>query len=159
VSVWCTRSGLYFGLSASSPRFCRNTAPAFRPLLRLSWYGVLRRHCHDDFAGVCLRLGTMDKRRYLQLRCPTFCAPIVCNRLPNFARLLGYNTLQNRRKHHSFSGNIQGDRKPLYPFSISLLSEISQLTDLYVLSSMSVPFLKEISHVQENPMQPNPSNK
>jgi hypothetical protein len=76
----------------------------------------------------------------------------LSNRLPNFARLLGYNTLQTRRKHHSFSGNIQGDRKPLYSFSNSLLSEISQLNDMYARSPMSIPFLKETSYVLGNPL-------
>jgi hypothetical protein len=50
----------------SCARFHRNTAPVFRPHCQLSWCGVLRRHCHDDLAGVLFRFhpGMLDKRLY-----------------------------------------------------------------------------------------------
>jgi len=36
----------------STGLYGRNTASVFRPHYRLCWYGVLRRHCHNDLAGV-----------------------------------------------------------------------------------------------------------
>jgi hypothetical protein len=74
---------------------------------------------------------------------------MLCNRLPNFSWLLGYNTLQTCHKHHSFSENVQGDRKPLCSFNNSLLSNISQLTAYMLILLCLSPFVKERSHLQE----------
>lgn len=77
---------------------------------------------------------------------------MLCNCWPNFAWLLGYNTLQTHHKHDSFLGNAQEDRKPLCSFSNSLLSKISQLTACMLVLLCLSPFVKETSHLQEKPM-------
>jgi len=81
---------------------------------------------------------------------------MLCNCLPNFAWLLGYSTLQTRRKCDSLLGNVQGNRKPLCSFSNSLLSRISQLTACMLVLICLSPFVKETSHLQEKPMYHTP---
>jgi hypothetical protein len=65
---------------------------------------------------------------------------------------------QTPREHRSFSGNIQGNRKPLCSFSNSLLTEISQLTDWLhwharSLLCISLPSVKETSYYRKKPSE------
>jgi hypothetical protein len=72
--------------------------------------------------------------------------------LPDF----GYNILQTLRKHRSFSGNIQREKKPpvlvLLLFTRSeLATDFQQLTALHAGSRMFVSLVKETSHLWEKP--------